>query len=1136
VEKAPAPLPSEPPAGSPHGLFVGRERELAELAGALDAARTGRGGLYLLSGEPGIGKTRLAERCADVAAARGFAVLWGRCWESGGAPTYWPWVQVLRGAVQGCNAPALLQAASRIVAHLGQFVPELAPDLPASGWAPDLPFDTPEQARVVLFDAVQTVLATLASERPLLVILDDLHAADESSLLLLQYLARELQQSAALILATHRDWEMHRAPAMRRLLGGLARTSQHLPLHGLAEPEVARFMEAGARGAVQPRSLVSAVHRTTGGNPFFLQEVVRLLETRGHYEAPPQPVDEPLGVPLRVRETVRRRLESLSGRCSAMLPVAAVVGHEFDRVVLGQVCGVSSEPLLSLLDEAVGAGVLVHLGGHRYKFSHGIIREALCDAIPAGERARVHARVGEVLESRSPSDPDAHLVELAHHFGEAAQGGADPAKAVTYARRAAQHALQRLAFEEAVAQFQRALLAFDLDPQGELSVRAELLLSLGAAQRRAGEADAARETFAHAAALARRLCSADMLARAALGFGGIGRERISVDHDWIALLEEALVALRDRDSTLRARVQACLAMALYWSDGPERRDALSRDAVAMARRLGDTATLAFALDFRLKAVWRPGGVEERLATADEILSLALPNGDRHLELEARRWKVVSLLERGDVVAADREIAAVTRIAEEMRDPLYRWQSLVWRAMRAGLDGAFARAEEFAGEALAAGERVQSHVSTPVYLGQLFGLRWLQGRLGELTDALRALVDEGVTAPAYRVGLAQAAAQRGDITLARRELDFLAAGGFAILPHDSARLSILVALAEVVAAVEASEHAETLYEELLPYARLNVVLGPALGSFGAASRYLGVLAAAAGRLDDAERHLTDALELNLRMGARGWLACTQADLAAVLLRRGASGDAERAADLRDSAMKTAEALDMPVLRGQLRALAALTPAPVAPAAASTLSCRLVHEGDFWTVSFDGTTSRVRDAKGMRYLRVLLARPGQEFHVLALVADIEGARDGSPSPVRMSDATLEHLGMHRSAADDSGLVLDAQARASYRRRLADLEAEREEAEAANDPGRRDRAAAELEFLERELASAVGLGGRLRRAGSPAERARVSVTRALRAAIARMAKADPALGRHLDSTVRTGTFCSYAPDPRVPASWEL
>jgi tetratricopeptide (TPR) repeat protein len=1139
LEKTPASptvstVPSPPPGSPAHGVFVGRDRELSELTGALDGAAAGRGGLYLLSGEPGIGKTRLAERCADIAAARGFTVLWGRCWESGGAPTYWPWVQVLRSAVRGHDATALVQAAGRIVAHLGQLVPELAPGLPASAWIPDLPLDTPDQARIVLFDAVHAVLATLAAERPLLVVLDDLHAADESSLLLLQYLARELQQDRALVLATHRDWEMHRAPTMRRLLGGLARASQHLPLRGLAEPEVARFMEAGG-GAIPARSLVSTVHRTTGGNPFFLQEVVRLLETRGHIEAPPL-VHEPLGVPLRVRETVRRRLESLSERCSAMLPAAAVVGQEFDRVVLGQVSDAAPEPLLSLLEEAIRAGVLVHLGAHRYRFSHGIIREALCDAIPAGERARLHARVGEVLESRSPSEPDAHLGELAHHFGEAAQGGGDPMKAVTYAQQAAQHALRRLAFEEAIAQFQRALLALDLDPNGDLALRGELLLSLGDAERRAGEADAARETFAHAAALARRLSSADMIARAALGFGGIGRERISADHDWIALLEEALVALGDRDSPLRARVQACLAMALYWSDGRERRDALSREAVAMARRLGDNATLAFALNFYLKAVWGPGGVEERLSTADEILALALRSGDRHLELEARRWKVVSLLELGDVLAADREIAAVTRIAEEVRDPLYRWQSLVWRAMRAGLAGAFARAEELAGEALAAGERVQSHISTPVYLGQLFGLRWLQGRLGELTDALRALVDEGVTAPAYRVGLAQAAAQRGDVSLARRELDFLAAGSFAVLPHDSARLPILVALAEVVAAVNASEHVATLYEELLPYARLNVAVGPALGCFGAVARYLGVLAAAAGRLGDAERHFTDALDMNFRMGARGWLACTQADLAATLLRRAAPGDAERAAELRGEAMQAAESLDMPLLREQLRALASTAPPPVVRAPSSSLPCRLVHEGDFWTVCFDGTTSRVRDAKGMRYLRVLLAHPGQDFHVLALVADVESRGDSAATTLRMSDAALEHLGMHRSAADDSGLVLDAQARASYRKRLADLEAERDDAAAANDPGRRDRASAELEFLERELANAVGLGGRLRRAGSPAERARVSVTRALRAAISRMSGSNPSLGRHLDTTVRTGTFCTYAPDPRVTAAWEL
>jgi hypothetical protein len=197
---------------------------------------------------------------------------------------------------------------------------------------------------------------------------------------------------------------------------------------------------------------------------------------------------------------------------------------------------------------------------------------------------------------------------------------------------------------------------------------------------------------------------------------------------------------------------------------------------------------------------------------------------------------------------------------------------------------------------------------------------------------------------------------------------------------------------------------------------------------------------------------------------------------------------------------------------------------------------MHEGDFWTVCFEGVTSRVRDAKGMRYLRVLLANPGHDFHVLALVADVEGRRQASLQPRGMTDAALEHLGVHRNAAADAGLVLDARARASYRTRMADLATERDEAEAANDPGRRDRAAREIEFLERELASAVGLGGRLRRAGSPAERARVSVTRALRSAIARMSGANPALGRHLDGTVRTGVFCSYAPDPGVPTHWEL
>src|SRR5215472_16902531 len=228
VERTATPGPglaSGGPGGVGHAVFVGRERETAELSGALDAVRAGRGAFYLISGEPGIGKTRLAEWVAQEAASRGFTVLWGRCWESGGAPTYWPWVQVLRAALRGRDPARLARATRWAFAQLGQLIPELAHGLTDHDRPsiPDLTLDGPDGERVVLFDAVQTVIATLAAERALVVVLDDLHAADDSSLLLLQYLSRELQQAPVLILGTHRDWEMRRTPALRRLLGGLAR-------------------------------------------------------------------------------------------------------------------------------------------------------------------------------------------------------------------------------------------------------------------------------------------------------------------------------------------------------------------------------------------------------------------------------------------------------------------------------------------------------------------------------------------------------------------------------------------------------------------------------------------------------------------------------------------------------------------------------------------------------------------------------------------------------------------------------------------------------------------------------------------------------------------------------------------------
>src|SRR5262249_46376970 len=693
VERTVAPGPpamSGIPGGMGHAPFVGRERELAELRGAFDAARTGRGTFYLVSGEPGIGKTRLAEQAAADATARGFSVLWGRCWESGGAPADRPWVQVLRAALRGRERETLRRDAGHALAHLGQLVPEMAQEPPEHEGQPikGPALDGPDEARLLLFDAVQTIVGALAAERPLAVMLDDLHAADEASLLLLQYLSREVQQAQVLILGTHRDWEVRSAPALRRRLGGLARASRHLPLRGLEEHDVALFVEAD-RGSVPARSLVSAVHRTTGGNPFFLGEIVRGIQGSDDLDSRALLSRDGVGIPRGWRGWVPRRFDPRARSCPTPLRVGALMGRGSDRVVLGGASKLPGDRLLAVLDEAVGAGVLVHLGGHRYAFSHGIIRETLCEGVPPGERAGLHARIAEVLEYRSPADPEAHLVELAYHFGEAAQGGADPAKAISYAQQAAQHAMARLAFEEAVTLLQQALLALDLDPKADLALRGELLLSLGEAQRRAGEADAARETFAHAAAVGRRLGCSTTLGRAALGFGGIGRERISADYDWIALLEEALAALGDGDSELRVRLQACLAMALYWSDGHERRDPLSRDAVAVARRLGDHATLAFALNIRLKALWGPDGIEERLASASEIVALARAGSDRRLEFEGHRWRVVSLLGLGGVGAGARGIAPGRRTAGGVRGPPFPWPHRGGRTERAAPAGCFA---------------------------------------------------------------------------------------------------------------------------------------------------------------------------------------------------------------------------------------------------------------------------------------------------------------------------------------------------------------------------------------------------------------------------------------------------------------
>jgi predicted ATPase len=328
--------------------FVGRVHELEQLTAALHGASSGRGRLVLLSGEAGIGKTRLADEVATRAAAQGVRVLWGRCWESGGAPAYWPWVQILRRYVR--DTPAALVAAQMGsgAADLGRLSPELAA---ARGGTP--PSAESEQARFSLFDATASFLRNAAAAQPLVLVLDDLHAADESSLLLLQFLARDLRSAPLLVIGTYRETEARRAPARLEILSALLREGPRLPLRGLSQEEVGRYVAAAAR-ATPREALVAAIHQATDGNPFFVTEVVRLWVAAGG-EGPGS--DGDFAIPDEVRAAVRRRLDPLRAPAREALAIASVIGREFDAAFFARVTAELGAPR-ELLAEAVDAGLL----------------------------------------------------------------------------------------------------------------------------------------------------------------------------------------------------------------------------------------------------------------------------------------------------------------------------------------------------------------------------------------------------------------------------------------------------------------------------------------------------------------------------------------------------------------------------------------------------------------------------------------------------------------------------------------------------------------------------------------------------------------------------------------------------------
>jgi hypothetical protein len=1064
---------------------VGRGREREALRAALASAVEGRGTAVAITGEAGIGKTMLALTVERDAVAAGARWLTGSGWAGGGAPAFWPWIQVIRGLADALDDDRLQAAMGLGAPYIAHLVPQLRGRLPDIAEPAELASD---QARFSLFDAVTTFLVAAAADQPLVIVLDDLHAADASTLRLLQFLVQSLHGAAVLVLALHQETPHTEAGG---LLAELDAQTQRMQLRGLDRLAVADLVAQQAPGADADR-LAEQVHALTEGNPFFAGEVVRLMVAEGRTGA-----DAPVRLPDGVRATIRRRLEPVSPATLEVLAVAAVIGMEFRVETLSLAAQVERFALLDLVDEAVVARVLVEVPREpdRYAFAHSLIRETLYADLTPSSRARLHGAVGTALEGLYGLAAEEHLSELSHHFFAAYAEGA--AKAVDLSARAGHQALRVLAYEEADRHFGQALrIVAQEDPAGERAC--DLLLAQGDARMRGGRPAAAREALVQATGIARRLGSADRFARATLAMTPWGFNMQVSDDELAGLLGEALAQLDDGEHALRARLLSTLARTMYWVDDLDRRLEVAERAIGLARESGDDRTLARVLGDAHIATWNPDGNARSLAWADEMLAIAERTGDRQLALDGHSWRMALLLEGGDVAGVDAAFALAARMARDTNEPRALAAVRRHEASRALIAGDWALAQQALGESAQLSARMSSDEMAVLLVAALtFAISWHRDELEPLVGAVRQFADDNPEMPAWRCALAASLVRTGSLDEARRELAAVRRAGFAAMPRDNLWLVSLALAAEAVIGLGDGSAAAELAPLLEPYAGRNAVTPDGI-YFGPVDRFRALLAHTVGDWDAA---------LALQASARA--AAQHQGAVPVLLQL----DRDEARTLAASGGDPAPAQARAAARAQALGLRAAPEPAAAPVVARVAS--FSREGDYWRVAFAAEPFTIKDAKGLHHLVRLLAQPDVPLHVLELGAG-GVARDAG-------------------TAGDAGAMLDDEAKAQYRSRRADLAAEIDEAESFNDPERATAARDELAFLEAELRSAVGLGGRDRKAASSAERARVNVTRQIRAAIERLAAHDGALGRHLEGTVRTGTFCVYRPEPGGPA-WEL
>lgn len=1151
--------------------LFGRDHPAGILRSEIVRATDSHGGLVLVTGEAGIGKTTLVTDAAHEARRRGALVVGGSCWDSDSTPGYWPWVQILRGLRRSATAAEWAAAQESADGRLGILLGDPGSEGPAgagdadgdggaggsggssaggaggassggassggSGGSGGAFSDgvssggaSSDGAEAFgLYDAVTTALVTVSQSRPLVVVLDDLHSADPASLRLLEFAAQHAWFERLLLIGTYRDVEVesHGHPLQQLILPLVSRASATLTLTGLGRDEVGALM-AVTTGREPERRLVDEVHRRTGGNPFFVEQTARLWHSGS-------PVST---IPPGVREAVRQRLSLLPEAVVSLLTAAAVLGREFRRQVLAVVHGSPVPQVERLLESAIVARVVVPYPSGSYAFAHDLLRETLYASLGDAEARRRHAAVVRALDAHGGLHDAVRPGDLARH-AHLAGGELERDRRIDLLLAAARDASGRLADEEAIGHYRRALAVASGEAGGEGGGEAGggpgagpsgaaqapdrrrtalICLDLGEQLRHAGESAEGDRLLDRAVDLARELDDPELLARVAITLyrrGTLGGGEAFM----VTFLIEAhrKVTGKDGQDSLSAdRLAQELAIHI----------------MALARDGSDDEALAFSLWARHDSVWGLGSAVERLGLTDEMAVVGRRTQNLDMELHATSMRWVALLELGDPAFID-QYRTFIRAAERSELPRFALAIAVDGSLIASLQGRFAEAADgLSGEELGLeGEDHEAFGFMGCHLQ--WSLHLLRGQFAEAGKVLAAL--PGARYPYPGLLEALTAVEQGDAAPALR---LIAEQSDRPAPYPRAFMPLWLRLLAQTAATTGDRRLITRAEdELTPYTGQWVVSLYGCDIGGPVDLWLGMLAAARDDRDAAVAALTEAAASADRLGARPWAVRARLHLARSLLTRAEPGDTGRARALLAEVEREAGELGLhhlaaeaPSLRtlppatghhtagpghratdpdpGRQTAAPAPTPAQAPDPAPPPPAAEFRRDGSVWQLCWDGRTVHVPDAKGLRDLHSLLGLPGADVPAVQLLAPEGGAVVAAAG---------------RMGGDP---VLDEEAKRRYKEHLDRLDAEIDRAAARDDTRQVEAYDRERQALLDQLRTAAGLGGRSRRLGDQTERARKTVTARIRDTLRKLDSLHPELAAHLRESVTTGTTCAYRP----------